>query len=136
MYQLDSYSRPSALLLQKLEGTEWVIEGTSLFFNPQDPDNRGQRPFLSGSEAYAYPLLNSEKKKTAFFKIFREHSALRQERTEFLASLDLPDLSAVLWASPSRWMDVQEDGYLKDPRTDRNFCGSFMHAVPGFEWII
>ncbi|MDP7204097.1 MAG: serine/threonine-protein kinase, partial [Pirellulaceae bacterium] len=111
-----------------------MIDGASFFFNPQDPVRKGHPPFSSGSEAYAYPLLNSEKKKTAFFKIFREHSALRQERTEFLAGLNLPDLSAVLWASPSRWMDIQEDGYLKDPGTDRNFCGSFMHAVPGFEW--
>jgi serine/threonine protein kinase len=132
--KLNNYPRLKNTQAHRLAGKEWVVGGVHYWFNPQDSQKSGHRPWRSGSEALAYPLLNSNREIVAYFKSFKRPSQQRYDRTQLLVELNLAAAAPILMAAPNRWVDTRPEGRPKTKEIDFDFCGSLMPAVPGQTW--
>jgi serine/threonine protein kinase len=119
---------------KKLAGVDWVIDGACFRFKPRDPNRGGHQPWTTGTEAIAFPLLNTENEVVAYLKGFKKPTQRRFDRTHLLAELNLSAAAATLMAAPTRWLDTRSDGRPRAKEIDFDFCGSLMPAVPGKTW--
>jgi hypothetical protein len=124
----------SNLQLQALAGKKWNVANQLLCFNPQNPSERGTRPFRIGGEGIAYPLRDSTGRVAAYFKCFNSRSCtpLRFTRTQWLIQQRLHSWHTGLAAAPRQWVDTRETGRAMD--TDFDFTGYLATAAPGQTW--